>query len=95
MWDLRFLEEDCRTVVGRRFDVPSDQELFELAERGGASVAEIRQSIAMEQGLGLAEPDGRAVSTVARAGRQTAMKAQPGLTRFSCGVSPVASNCIW
>ena len=46
VWDLRFLEEDCQTVVGRRFDVPDDRELFELAERGGANVTEIRQSIA-------------------------------------------------
>ena len=38
VWDLRFLEEDCQTVVGRRFDVPDDRELFELAERGGADV---------------------------------------------------------
>ena len=40
------LEEDCQTVVGRRFDVPNDQKLFELAKRGGADVTEIRQSIA-------------------------------------------------
>ena len=46
VWDLRFLEEDCQTIVGRRFDVPDDRDLFDLAERGGADVAEIRQSIA-------------------------------------------------
>jgi len=44
VWDLSFLEPDCRTVVGRRFDIPSDQELFALAERGGADLSEIRQS---------------------------------------------------
>ena len=46
VWDLSFLKPDCRMVVGRHFDVPSDTELFELAERGGADVSEIRQSIA-------------------------------------------------
>jgi len=46
VWDLSFLEPDYRTVAGRHSDVPSNQELFELAERGGADVSEIRQSIA-------------------------------------------------
>ena len=46
MWDLSFLESDCKTVLGRRFDVPTDQELLALAERGGADLQELRKSIA-------------------------------------------------
>ena len=46
VWDLSFLESDCKTVIGRRFDVPTDEELFALAERGGADLEELRQSIA-------------------------------------------------
>ena len=46
VWDLSFLESDCKTVIGRRFDVLNDQELFALAERGGADLQEVRQSIA-------------------------------------------------
>ncbi len=42
----RFLEGDSKTVIGRRFDVPTDEELFALAERGGADLEEVRQSIA-------------------------------------------------
>lgn len=38
VWDLSFLQSDCKTVIGRRFDVPTDQELFALAERGGADL---------------------------------------------------------
>ena len=46
VWDLSFLESDCKTLIGRRFDVPTDQELFALAERGGADLEDLRQSIA-------------------------------------------------
>lgn len=46
VWELSFLESDCKTVIGRRFDVPTDQELFALAERGGADLENLRQSIA-------------------------------------------------
>ena len=46
VWDLSFLESDCKTVIGRQFDVPTDQELFALAERGGADLEDLRQSIA-------------------------------------------------
>ena len=46
VWDLSFLESDCKTIIGQRFDVPTDQELFKLAERGGADLEELRQSIA-------------------------------------------------
>ena len=45
-WDLSFLEGDCKTVIGRRFDVSTDEQLFALAERGGADLKELRESIA-------------------------------------------------
>ena len=32
-------------MVGRRFDIPTDEELFDIAERGQANLAELRQSI--------------------------------------------------
>ncbi len=66
VWDLSFLESDCKTVIGRRFDVPTDQELFALAERGGADLEELRQSIARwNKGFSLAEPYRAAVSAIA------------------------------
>ena len=44
VWDLSFFESDCNRDW-RPFDVPTDQALFALAERGGRP-RKLRQSIA-------------------------------------------------